>query len=158
MGTEYIVQRGWELYNYAKALREEANTDALRGKELLREMSEATDEEVKLNILKAFKKNQFFNNLKLSEMEATLKVLVEVISICKVMGLETNMTEDLENLYEVGKKRFIPMYALKGDKLEFLNKEMEEVIDKELDTPSDSDLEAVRNILKANKRWQRESN
>lgn len=157
MNLEYYKQRFWELYNYATALRQEADRDALEGKEILDALKEAETEEDKTTLLKEFKKNQFFTNLKLSEMEKTLHVAVELVSMSKVMGIDLELTPEIEELYELGKPRFVPLYSLKGGELIFLNKEMEKAVEDELNRPSENDLEAVRKILRANRKWQRKN-
>lgn len=158
MDIQYIKQRFREQLQYITVLKDSANKQAEEGKTLLEKFKTEENEELKLEYLRDFKRLQFFNNLKLIEIEKILPVLVELVSISRVLGLDLELNDMEEHMYDEGKKRFQPAYIIQGNELVFLNKDMEDLINKELDTPSETDAEVVRKILRENKRWQKQQN
>ena len=71
----YLTQRIRELLNLIYALRDEANEDTQRAKELLEKFKETKDNDEKVEYTKAFKKVEFFNNIKLSDIAKQIPFL-----------------------------------------------------------------------------------
>ena len=147
MNLEYINQRVREMFNYLEALKDAANEDTVSANNLLAKLKEENDEPTKMDLIKQFKKIQFFNNFKLMESEKVIPALIEAINLAKVLGLEIELSDDEEAMLDVNKKRFAPMYVLDKGTMIFMNKDLEEMIDKELEKPSATDVQAITNIL-----------
>lgn len=144
----YLTQRIRELLNLIYALRDEANEDTQRAKELLEKFKETKDNDEKVEYTKAFKKVEFFNNIKLSDIDKHIPILLELVSVAKVLDVETGLTEEEEKMLELSKVRFAPLFILSKGKLEILNKDLETVIVNELNNPSENDLKAIEKISK----------
>lgn len=144
----YLTQRIRELLNLIYALRDEANEDAQRAKELLEKFKETNDNDEKIEYTKAFKKVEFFNNIKFSDIDKHLPIILELVSAAKVLDVETGLTEEEEKMLELSKVRLAPFFILDKGKLEILNKDLETVIINELNNPSESDLKAIEKISK----------
>ena len=144
----YLTQRIRELLNLIYALRDEANEDTQRAKELLEKFKETKDNDEKVEYTKAFKKVEFFNNIKLSDIDKHIPILLELVSVAKVLDVETGLTEEEEKMLELSKVRFATFFILSKGKLEILNKDLEAVIVNELNNPSENDLKAIEKISK----------
>ena len=144
----YLTQRIRELLNLIYALRDEANEDTQRAKELLEKFKETNDNDEKVEYTKAFKKVEFFNNIKFSDIDKHIPILLELVSVAKVLDVETGLTEEEEKMLELSKVRLAPFFILDKGKLEILNKDLETVIINELNNPSESDLKAIEKISK----------
>lgn len=144
----YLTQRIRELLNLIYALRDEANEDAQRAKELLEKFKETNDNDEKIEYTKAFKKVEFFNNIKFSDIDKHLPIILELVSASKILDVETGLTEEEEKMLELSKVRLAPFFILDKGKLEILNKDLEAVIINELNNPSESDLKAIEKISK----------
>ena len=144
----YLTQRIRELLNLIYALRDEANEDAQRAKELLEKFKETNDNDEKIEYTKAFKKVEFFNNIKFSDIDKHLPIILELVSAAKILDVETGLTEEEEKMLELSKVRLAPFFILDKGKLEILNKDLETVIINELNNPSESDLKAIEKISK----------
>lgn len=144
----YLTQRIRELLNLIYALRDEANEDTQRAKELLEKFKETNDNDEKVEYTKAFKKVEFFNNIKLSDIDKHIPILLELVSVAKVLDVETGLTEEEEKMLELSKVRFASFFILSKGKLEILNKDLETVIVNELNNPSENDLKAIEKISK----------
>ena len=144
----YLTQRIRELLNLIYALRDEANEDTQRAKELLEKFKETKDNDEKVEYTKAFKKVEFFNNIKLSDIDKHIPILLELVSIAKVLDVETGLTEEEAKMLDLSKARFAPFFILSKGKLEILNKDLETVIINELNNPSENDLKAIEKISK----------
>lgn len=144
----YLTQRIRELLNLIYALRDEANEDAQRAKELLEKFKETNDNDEKIEYTKAFKKVEFFNNIKFSDIDKHLPIILELVSAAKILDVETGLTEEEEKMLELSKVRLAPFFILDKGKLEILNKDLEAVIINELNNPSESDLKAIEKISK----------
>lgn len=149
MKIEYIKQRVNELWSLIEQLRDSATEDTKVANDLILKIRESKDEDEKIELMKKFKKTQFFNNLKLSEMEKTMPVLVELVSLAKVVDVDLELTDEQESIIDTNKKRITPMYIVDKNQLVFVHKELEEAVDKEINNPSESDLAALKNIFKA---------
>ena len=144
----YLTQRIRELLNLIYALRDEANEDAQIAKELLEKFKETNDNDEKIEYTKAFKKVEFFNNIKFSDIDKHLPIILELVSAAKILDVETGLTEEEEKMLELSKVRLAPFFILDKGKLEILNKDLEAVIINELNSPSESDLKAIEKISK----------
>lgn len=144
----YLTQRIRELLNLIYALRDEANEDAQRAKELLEKFKETNDNDEKIEYTKAFKKVEFFNNIKFSDIDKHLPIILELVSAAKILDIETGLTEEEEKMLELSKVRLAPFFILDKGKLEILNKDLETVIINELNNPSENDLKAIEKISK----------
>lgn len=144
----YLAQRIRELLNLIYALRDEANEDAQIAKELLEKFKETNDNDEKIEYTKAFKKVEFFNNIKFSDIDKHLPIILELVSAAKILDVETGLTEEEEKMLELSKVRLAPFFILDKGKLEILNKDLEAVIINELNSPSESDLKAIEKISK----------
>lgn len=144
----YLTQRIRELLTLIYALRDEANEDAQRAKELLEKFKETNDNDEKIEYTKAFKKVEFFNNIKFSDIDKHLPIILELVSAAKILDIETGLSEEEEKMLELSKVRFAPFFILDKGKLEILNKDLETVIINELNNPSENDLKAIEKISK----------
>ena len=144
----YLTQRIRELLNLIYALRDEANEDAQRAKELLEKFKETNDNDEKIEYTKAFKKVEFFNNIKFSDIDKHLPIILELVSAAKILDIETGLSEEEEKMLELSKARLAPFFILDKGKLEILNKDLEAVIINELNNPSENDLKAIEKISK----------
>lgn len=144
----YLTQRIRELLNLIYALRDEANEDTQIAKELLEKFKETKDNDEKVEYTKAFKKVEFFNNIKLSDIDKHIPILLELVSVAKVLDVETGLTEEEAKMLDLSKVRFAPFFILSKGKLEILNKDLETVIVNELNNPSENDLKAIEKISK----------
>lgn len=144
----YLTQRIRELLNLIYALRDEANEDTQRAKELLEKFKETNDNDEKVEYTKAFKKVEFFNNIKFSDIDKHLPIILELVSAAKILDIETGLTEEEEKMLELSKVRLAPFFILDKGKLEILNKDLETVIINELNNPSENDLKAIEKISK----------
>ena len=144
----YLTQRIRELLTLIYALRDEANEDAQRAKELLEKFKESNDNDEKIEYTKAFKKVEFFNNIKFSDIDKHLPIILELVSAAKILDIETGLSEEEEKMLELSKVRLAPFFILDKGKLEILNKDLEAVIINELNNPSENDLKAIEKISK----------
>lgn len=149
MDISYIKKRVNELFTYINYLRDSATDDTRVASELISKTKSVPDEDEKIELIKKFKKIQFFNNLKLAELEKTMPTLVELVSISKILDLDLGLTEEQELVIETNKKRTAPMYTVDKDKLMFIHKELEDAVDLEINNPSESNVEALKNLVKA---------
>ena len=148
MNIEYIKQRVRECITYLTLISESANEDTLEANKVIAEIRSETDETAKMDLIKKFKKIQFFNNFKLMESEKIIPRLLELVDVAKIIDIDLELTEEEEDMISLNKTRFSPSYALDKGTIIFINKELEEIIDKELEKPSSSDMQAINNILK----------
>lgn len=144
----YLTQRIRELLTLIYTLRDEANEDAQRAKELLEKFKETNDNDEKIEYTKAFKKVEFFNNIKFSDIDKHLPIILELVSAAKILDIETGLSEEEEKMLELSKVRLAPFFILDKGKLEILNKDLEAVIINELNNPSENDLKAIEKISK----------
>lgn len=144
----YLSSRIQELFKFIQALSDEAKEDTIDAKETLKKLSETEDKEEKAELFKAFKKIQFFNNLKFVEIDRFIPVLVELVNMARLMDIELELTEEQEKLVEAGKIRFKPMYIYDKNELKLLNTEIESMVVEELNNPSSTDLEAISKLGK----------
>lgn len=144
----YLTQRIRELLTLIYTLRDEANEDAQRAKELLEKFKESNDNDEKIEYTKAFKKVEFFNNIKFSDIDKHLPIILELVSAAKILDIETGLSEEEEKMLELSKVRLAPFFILDKGKLEILNKDLEAVIINELNNPSENDLKAIEKISK----------
>lgn len=144
----YLTQRIRELLTLIYTLRDEANEDAQRAKELLEKFKESNDNDEKIEYTKAFKKVEFFNNIKFSDIDKHLPIILELVSAAKILDIETGLSEEEEKMLELSKVRLAPFFILNKGKLEILNKDLEDVIINELNNPSENDLKAIEKISK----------
>lgn len=149
MNVDYIKQRVQELFLYINYLKDSANTDTKEASDTIQKIKETTNEDDSLNLMKKFKKLQFFNNLKLGEMEKTMPILIELISIANVIDLDLELNEEESTVFKMNKNRIKPMYVVDKNTLVFNFPELEVAVDKEINEPSPSDLEALKKITKA---------
>ena len=148
MDLQYLKQRVVELFTYLSYLKESANEDTKKANELIIKIKEVTTDEDSLELVKQFKKLQFFNNLKLGEMEKTMPTIIELVSIAQVIGIELNLNEEEETIIKMNKTRTTPMYIVDKSQLIFNHPELEAAVEKELDNPSETDLEALKKLIK----------
>lgn len=144
----YLTQRIRELLTLIYTLRDEANEDAQRAKELLEKFKESNDNDEKIEYTKAFKKVEFFNNIKFSDIDKHLPIILELVSAAKILDIETGLSEEEEKMLELSKVRLAPFFILDKGKLKILNKDLEDVIINELNNPSENDLKAIEKISK----------
>lgn len=149
MDNKYIIQRAQELLNYIKQIISSSEVSNKRANEIIEKVKTTSEENEKLELLKEFKKIQFFDNLKLTEIERFFPILLELHSVSKVINLELNLSEEDENFIEVNKHRFQPLYTFDKNELRLINPKLEEIINSELNSPAKSDFEAIKNITKA---------
>ena len=149
MDLKYIKKRVGEIFTLLNAIRNSTEEDTKRGNEIIKEVREEEDENQKIELVKQFKKLQFFNNFKLDQMEKIIPGLLELVSLAKVIDLDLELTDEQEAMIHINKHRFAPMYVYDKNELIFMNKELEDVITSELEKPSATDMEAINNIINA---------
>lgn len=149
MDLNHIKWRVGEIFTLLHAIRKSTDDDTKRGNEIIKEVREEEDENQKIELVKQFKKLQFFNNFKLDQMEKIIPGLLELVSLAKVLDVELDLTDEQEAMIHVNKHRFAPMYVYDKNELIFMNKDLEEVISNELEKPSATDMEAINNIINA---------
>lgn len=149
MDLKYIKKRVGEIFTLLNAIRNSTEEDTKRGNEIIKEVREEEDENQKIELVKQFKKLQFFNNFKLDQMEKIIPGLLELVSLAKVIDLDLELTDEQEAMIHINKHRFAPMYVYDKNELIFMNKDLEDVITSELDKPSATDMEAINNIINA---------
>lgn len=149
MDLNHIKWRVGEIFTLLHAIRKSTDDDTKRGNEIIKEVREEEDENQKIELVKQFKKLQFFNNFKLDQMEKIIPGLLELVSLAKVLDVELDLTDEQEAMIHVNKHRFAPMYVYDKNELIFMNKDLEEVISNELEKPSATDMDAINNIINA---------
>ena len=149
MDTSYIKTRVKELFTYLEYLKEAADKDTVEANKIVSEIKSTEEEEEKINLITKFKKIQFFNNMKLMEVEKTIPILIEMYKLSQSISLDLELNEVQQDMIEINLKRNQPMYIVDKNELVFLNKELEEVIDQELSRPADTDAAAIKNVLGA---------
>ena len=92
MKTNYLKKRVEEIFQLIDLLTNKANEDTETANDILKYVKEAEDDEVRITLMKKFKKTQFFNNLKFSDIEKITPVLIELISLAKLMDVDLDLT------------------------------------------------------------------
>lgn len=147
MKTNYLKKRVEEIFQLIDLLTNKANEDTETANDILKQVKEAEDDEVRIALMKKFKKTQFFNNLKFSDIEKITPVLIELISLAKLMDVDLELTEFQEDYYTKMKPRFSTIYKKNKGNLELVYPELEKIVEKEIENPSETELDAINKMV-----------
>lgn len=148
MNKEHLKNRVQELFTFLNALKEDSDKDIEKVNTVLKQLKETTEEGEKVELVKQYKKLSFFNNLKLVEFDKNIPVLVELISLAKIMDIDLSLEDQQEEIYQVHKKRVVPFFIFDKNELKAFNPEIEELVNKELEKPSTTDMEFINKFNK----------
>lgn len=147
---ELLEKRLSEIVAITKIISTEASEYQFKNEQIISEIKALGDtkEEVEKAKVKAreMKKLSYLTYLKTSEVQVNIRVMNEIYSLMKFIGIVPNLDEKEMEILEFNLANVKPTFVLDKGEVVFFDRESEEIMLKKLDEPDDKEEELIAKI------------